>query len=602
MINLIYLIQQVLNTKYSALFISNLLLQDSKMYFYNGFEPEIINIKNLSDFDKVEQKIKDNKYGYLKLDYEFGNHIYNFSKDNIGYNIAVFSDINNWQIIKSNEIDFQKLDEYSTNIELNGELQISKENYLKKILLIKNEIENGNTYQINFTTKLKFNYDFKIIDLIISLLKQQSTDYTAILNLGENLIISFSPELFLKIVGNKIKSSPMKGTLKRGINIGNDIKNEKKLFNSKKNRAENIMIVDLIRNDLGKICEIGTIKVGELFKIEKYETLFQMISTVEGELKKNIKLKEIIANTFPCGSITGAPKKSSMEIIKKLENENRGIYTGTIGLLLNDKKVFNIAIRTFDIKLKNKNGEIGLGSGITYRSNPINEYKEVVLKAKFIKKDEFFLLETILLDNGKYFLLNEHINRLEESAKFFLFKFEREKLLDKLKNLAKNYNEGEFKVRILLSKFGTIIVKINQIDYFKKELDVVVYNKKINTQKPEFYFKTTKREIYNKAFEFAKSKNYDEAIIINKNNEITEGTFTNIFYKIDEQWFTPSLHSGLLNGVYRKFLIKKRGIIEKKTTLEDLRKSSSIILTNSVRKEIKVHQVIYDNEIIYRYD
>ena len=222
----------------------------------------------------------------------------------------------------------------------------------------------------------------------------------------------------------------MKGTIKRGINLSDDLHHIKLLKRSAKDKAENVMIVDLLRNDIGKISKTGSVQPYNLFHIEKYESLFQMVSSVKAELKKDISFGDIIKNLFPCGSVTGAPKIRTMEIINKLEQYTRGIYTGSAGIIGKKSSVFNVAIRTIKIEKETGKGEIGIGSGIVWDSIPEEEYKETLLKCNFLLKplEYFEIIETMKAENNKITLLSAHIKRLKNAASYFLFRFDEVKI------------------------------------------------------------------------------------------------------------------------------------------------------------------------------
>ncbi len=266
-------------------------------------------------------------------------------------------------------------------------LDTTKEEFSKDIQRIHDYIRNGDTYQINYTIRGHFKFHDDPFSLYCLLRQRQSTGYGAFLRPFQGLeVLSLSPELFFATEENKIWSKPMKGTAPRGQNPLEDERIAFNLSKDEKNRAENVMIVDLLRNDLGRICQIGTVRVPKLFEIERYETLFQMTSTVEGTLRDGISWYEIFESIFPCGSITGAPKIRSMEIIAELEKTPRSIYTGAIGYITpQNSAIFNVAIRT--ITLLNGSGEIGIGAGITIGSSPSAEYVETVLKARFLTEN-----------------------------------------------------------------------------------------------------------------------------------------------------------------------------------------------------------------------
>ncbi|MFH1772589.1 MAG: aminodeoxychorismate synthase component I [Candidatus Omnitrophota bacterium] len=265
----------------------------------------------------------------------------------------------------------------------NLKCSLSFPEYEKKIKRIKYYLENGLTYQVNLTFKLEFEISADVFDFYLALRRAQPAPYRAFINTGTQYILSLSPELFFRIDGKRIMSRPMKGTAARSASIERDRRNKEALLKSKKIQAENVMITDLLRNDLGKIC--SNVTVDQLFKVEEYSTLYQVTSTILGSLNNGTAYSDIFTSLFPCGSVTGAPKIKTMEIIKILEKQNRGIYTGAIGYISPSKDTcFNVAIRT--VVLNKNHGEIGIGGGIVYDSVAFNEYKEALLKSEFLTK------------------------------------------------------------------------------------------------------------------------------------------------------------------------------------------------------------------------
>src|SRR5271168_42706 len=302
-----------------------------------------------------------------------------------------------------------------------GGLGISASEYRERIERIKRYIEAGDTYQVNFTTSLNLPYSGPASGLFSFLLTTQPVAYGALLNLGETQIVSASPELFFRLNDSTITTQPMKGTAARGKDLDEDAAISSWLERDEKNRSENVMIVDLLRNDLGRVCLPGSIQVDKLFAVERYRTLFQMTSTISGQLRPGIDFYGIFKALFPSGSIVGAPKVRTMQIIGELEQRRRGVYTGTIGFIAPRREaVFSVAIRT--LVLHNGMAEMGVGSGIVYDSGAVAEYEECQLKATFLTRasPDFQLIETMLWDGG-YFLLPLHLERLAASADYFDF-------------------------------------------------------------------------------------------------------------------------------------------------------------------------------------
>jgi len=461
--------------------------------------------------------------------------------------------------------------------------------YKPKIEKIKNFIRTGDTYQVNFTGKLHFDFSGSPFAFYRSLKLKQPVAYGAYLKMNEETLLSLSPELFFKTEGRAISSKPMKGTIKRGRNLEEDNTLIRKLLSSQKEQAENLMITDLIRNDLGRIAETGSVKTTKIFEVERFNTLFQMTTTVKGRMKKNVKLYDIFKNLFPGGSITGAPKIRTMEIIKKLEKEPRKAYCGAIGFSLpGQKAVFNIPIRT--VYLKGENGEMGIGSGVTYGSSPKNEYNECLLKAKFLsnKFEPFEILETMLWD-GAYFMLKEHFDRMASSAAYFGTQFNSRKALACLKKLQLGFlKEESYRVRLLLDKDGGLRTEVNGLQERTKIGYIALSKKKTNSRNRFLYHKTTNRALYNNEYSKYSALGYADCVFLNEKGEITEGAITNLFIEKNGKILTPPLSSGLLPGIMRAFLIRSLKAKEQTLRLKDLRSADRVFICNSVRGLIEV--------------
>ncbi|HEX9251404.1 MAG TPA: aminodeoxychorismate synthase component I, partial [Ignavibacteriaceae bacterium] len=600
------IINTVLYTPNAAFFYTPPIYGKSESYLF--LKPkEIVTIKSLRNLDdnlkRIDNLIADGLVGYSLMNYEAG---YLFEKTLNKYlpkNKSLiqffFYDKKDVQTIKSNKILLDSSEKFQVK---NFKLNTTKNEYELSIRKIRSYIEEGDTYQVNYTVKGKFDFNGSYSSLFASLVFNQSARYTALINNGKNIIISLSPELFFEMNGKKITSKPMKGTSRRGIEISSDGFKKYELKRSEKNRAENVMIVDMIRNDLGRISEYGSVKVKNMFEVEKYESVFQMVSTIHSRLKKQIKLSDVLKNIFPCGSITGAPKIRTMEIINELEKEHRGIYTGSIGLIRKNKITFNVPIRTLCIDKKSGKGEIGLGSGIVWDSIAEEEYEETVLKGKFLSKDEkqFEIFETMLLKDGKIFLLDEHLDRMEQTANFFLFCFDRNKIKLQLNKIISRNSKDGCRIRISLDKYGKLSYKFTEIPKLMSEMKVIISKNKIHSNNRFQYFKTTNRYLYNREYKLFAAKGFLDVIYFNERSELAEGAITNIFIYKDDVISTPPLNTGILPGVYRKHLLKNNsGIRERKLYLDDLLEADKIVLTNSVRGEVVVDKLFLDeNEFI----
>ncbi|NLT50773.1 MAG: aminodeoxychorismate synthase component I [Ignavibacteria bacterium] len=595
------LIDKILKNENSAFFYTPDYYKNAVSYIFENPEAIII-IRNQdeikSGLEKIENCLENGLIGYGTAEYEAGylfEEKLNESHRNQNDSIKIcFFRKGNVKEIQSGNLKWEDFSESRKQIK-NFRLNTSKGEYKNAIEKIKALIKAGDTYQVNYTVKGRFDFCGSVYELFRSVIFNQSAEYCALINSGTKIIISVSPELFFKVKNNQIFAQPMKGTVKRGKNQENDILQKQKLEESKKDRAENVMIVDLLRNDLGVISKLDSVKPESLYEIQKYESVFQMVSSVSAKLKDN-RFGNIFPRIFPCGSITGAPKIRTMQIIKETEKESRGIYTGSIGILKKDEMIFNVAIRTAEIDLKSNTGEIGIGSGIVWDSNPDAEYEECLLKSNFLTKPdkEFYIFESMLIENREIFLKDLHISRLKNAAEFFLFPFNEKELHKKLQGAAKNTEEkSRYKLKIILYKFGgfqsfqEIIPKKE-----KRNWKAVISESRINSENKFQYFKTSNRQLYDKELKKYSKMGFDEVIYFNEKEELAEGARTNIILEKDNCYFTPPVSSGILDGCYRQFLLRDKKVIEKKLYRADLDNADKIYAINSVREMIEISQII----------
>jgi para-aminobenzoate synthetase / 4-amino-4-deoxychorismate lyase len=465
----------------------------------------------------------------------------------------------------------------------NWQAGIDRESYNTAIEKIKAAIALGKTYQVNYTMRLNSECSGREWEFFLNLAQAQNK-YAAYIDTGRHVVCSASPELFFKLDGNKIYSRPIKGTIKRGRTTLEDKEQAELLHNSIKNRAENVMIVDMIRNDLGRIAETGSVQAPELFTIEKYPTLFQMTSTVQA--KTSASVTEIFSALFPCASITGAPKVSTMKIIAELETTPRKIYTGSIGYISPNRKAqFNVAIRTALIDRENKTVEYGVGGGVVWDSTSADEYSEALLKARVLAESprEFSLIETLLwTPEDGYFLRGKHSARMQDSADYFNFPFSSKGFEQHLNQLAKDFNSPQ-RVRILLNKHSEF--KTEAKDYLSqgKVFRVCIAKEPINSNDLFFFHKTTHREMYPSI-----PAAFDDILLYNENDELTEFTIGNLVVEMDGKLFTPPISSGLLAGTFRSHLLETGKIKERALHKNELGKYTKLFLINSVRKWVEI--------------
>ncbi len=457
--------------------------------------------------------------------------------------------------------------------------------YGRKFRKIKGLIKRGEIYQVNKCFKLKFGFEGNIAAFFSGLCSRQSAEYTAFIDDGTRQVLSISPELFFIINGNKITMQPMKGTVLKSPESG--IRNPELVLRNEKNRAENIMIVDLIRNDLGRICETGSVKAGPLFSAREYETIYQMTSTIKGRLKKGVKLIDLLKAVFPSGSVTGAPKIRAMQAIRETEKSARGIYTGAIGFLGPRMKtaVFNIPIRT--IVVENGKAEMGVGSGIVHDSKMRAEYDECLGKAKFLfpSLQGNSLIESLLLKNGKYFLLNYHLKRLMKSAAYFGVPVDKKRVVKALKETAAVLKKGSFKVRLVIDAAGKIYVENARVRSAAGPARRAAISKiKMNSADIFLKHKTTHRQVYDREYEKYLKEGFFDVIFFNERGELTEAHSSNIFIRKNGIFYTPPVSCGLLPGTYRESLLAKGGKYKEKVLYKkDLLSADAVYICNSVR-------------------
>ena len=391
-------------------------------------------------------------------------------------------------------------------------------------------------------------------------------------------VISMSPELFFEQNDRELTTRPMKGTTQRGVTDQEDLAQASWLEQDPKNRSENMMIVDLLRNDMNRISEVGSEHVERLCQVEQYSTVWQMTSTIKSQLRPDVDLVEIFRSLFPCGSITGAPKIATMEIIKDLEPQPRGVYCGTIGLLLpNGRRIFNVAIRT--IQLHQGKAVYGVGGGITWNSTWESEYREVHQKAAVLyrKQARFKLISTGKISQKNLLFEDQHLERLTKASRYFAFPFDPKKLRQKIEEECQVCDDNQdYRLRIITSKSGEMelsrqILSPLSPSFCKAKLCL----QEADLQQAFTYFKTTHRPHL--------SLGKQESIYHNAAGELLETSIGNLVLKIAGKLYTPPIRLGILPGIYRQHLLE-RGLVEEKVlTLKDLAQAEAIYGCNAVR-------------------
>ena len=462
--------------------------------------------------------------------------------------------------------------------------QTSASDYARAFAHIKACIARGETYQVNYTMRMHAGFTGDTWSFFLALCRAQQPRYGAYIAMGEQVICSASPELFFTRRGDTVRCRPMKGTAARGLTQADEVKQANWLQQSTKDRAENVMIVDMVRNDLGRIAETGSVCVERLFEIERYETLWQMTSTVSAN--SQAPLPELFRALFPSASITGAPKVRTSAIIADLESTPRGIYTGSIGFLApGGDAQFNVAIRTAHIDLKAGRAEYGVGGGITWPSDEAGEYEECRTKALALTlpRREFDLLETLLWKpQTGYFLLNLHLRRLRDSACYFDFPFDLATAEAYLRTLSGDFSAQRQRVRFLVSPDGRIRAETSPLPSApRRRWRLAFAQHPIDTAERLLYHKTTWREPYLAAR--ASAPEADDVVLWNPRGEITESTIANVVIRRHGRLLTPPVSCGLLPGVYREHLLASGRIHEAIITREDILQAEALYLINSVR-------------------
>ena len=463
----------------------------------------------------------------------------------------------------------------------NWQPSITTAEYQSSIRKIKEHIQRGNTYQVNYSYRLYAPFEQPAWTYFINMIHAQSYGYAAYIDTADWTICSASPELFFSFRDKELISRPMKGTASRGLWLLQDQKREAWLRQSEKNRAENTMIVDMVRNDMGKIAQRGTVRVARLYDVEKYPTVWQMTSTVQ--CTTSASFVEIFQALFPAASITGAPKAKTMSIIKELEPLPRNIYTGTIGFLSpHSIAQFNVAIRTLLVEKSNKTAEYGVGGGIVWDSVGSKELQETRIKAKILhQKSPEFIIESILWTPEEgFFLLDKHLNRLKESAAYFSRFVDIDDINNTLLKRVKTFQHPK-KIRLLVPAHGKPVIDIRSISPLPQPYNIRLASSLSHSNNPFLYHKTSYRAIYKDALK--RAPGYDDILFWNERGEITESSIANVALEIKGTLFTPPITAGLLPGVYRQFMLEQKKLKVARLTCEQARTCSRILLLNSVR-------------------
>jgi para-aminobenzoate synthetase/4-amino-4-deoxychorismate lyase len=463
---------------------------------------------------------------------------------------------------------------------------ITKEEYLTSVDHIRGLIASGDCYQANYTFPMSTTFSGNAWPYFLRLIEAHRCRYGALLHMGQTLHCSASPELFFERRGEQVLCRPMKGTCERGLTAPLDREKAAWLEHSQKNRAENVMILDMIRNDLGRVAEFGSVQVPSFFEVEPYPTVHQMTSTAKA--RTGCSQVDLFKALFPCASITGAPKKRCMEILKNLEPHPRGYYTGCLGFMTpSGYSRFSVAIRTVSMDVQGGQATFGTGSGIVWDSEPEKEYRECLSKVRFLNSiiPQFRLLESLYGDGMNGFrLLDLHLQRLEEAAEYFSMSWNEVNVRTAL-NHALETDDPPSKFRLLLDRQGSLEVTKEALTP-ASVWTLALARKQTSSTNPFLYHKTTYRKPYQEHIDAQPAK--DDILLYNERMELTESCRANLVLTLEGKKFTPPVRCGLLNGTLRQELLAKGEVEEKVLYLADLQRAEKIQLINSVRGWIEV--------------
>ena len=460
----------------------------------------------------------------------------------------------------------------------NWKEEVESPAYQEAIETIQHHIRQGDTYQVNYTVQLSQELEADPLAIYNRLVVEQKAHYNAFIQHDDVSILSISPELFFEQDDQLLTTRPMKGTTRRGLTNQADLEEAAWLEADPKNRAENMMIVDLLRNDMNRISEIGSEQVTRLCQVEQYSTVWQMTSTIESRLRPEVDLVHTFQALFPCGSITGAPKISTMEIIQKTELAPRGVYCGTIGILLpKGKRIFNVAIRT--LQMQGTKAIYGVGGGITWDSKWKGEYQETKQKSAVLYRQEphFDLLTTGRIHQGELTFKEQHLIRLREASRYFTYPYNEQKLLKELQEELTHLDPSlDYRCRIALQKDGSFQLTITELkDLPASYLQAQLTEQKLDLASSFTYFKTSQR-----AHLTAK---HQEQIFHLPDGTLLETTIGNLILEIKGKLYTPPARLPLLDGIYRRHLLETGQVEEKLLTLKDLEVADRVYACNALR-------------------
>ncbi len=501
-------------------------------------------------------------------------------------------DVNQWLKTQTNQaIDAPVIQKTRSSI--------TQEQFEGDIAKIQELIKSGDTYQVNHTYRIHGELSGSPLSAYEILRQKQPGPYGAYIEHPDGWVLSCSPEWFLQKTGNTLMTKPMKGTAKVGESSSEE------LHDDAKNRAENVMIVDLLRNDLSKISLSGSVKVPNLFEVQQHGDVLQMTSTISSTSKENLRLKELLQAIFPCGSVTGAPKKRTMELIQELESEPRNLYCGAIAWFDPSSQAglgdlgMSVVIRTLELE-KNQHFQMGVGGGITIDSESADEWHECQTKAGFLyalqnQAEPIGLFETIRVEQGQACHLEMHLGRISQSAKALKIKFDSNRAKSLIQEACSQLDASLiYRLRLDLSAEGLLSVKTAAIQNLQAgpilwASDILATDATMSSTDQLLGHKVTRRKLYDQAWLAAEKLGAFDALFVNEQGFVTEGGRSNVFIKKDGRWLTPPLASGCLPGVMRSMVMNdaKYQAVEQDITPTDVLSAEEVIFTNALRGIVK---------------
>jgi para-aminobenzoate synthetase / 4-amino-4-deoxychorismate lyase len=537
----------------------------------------------------VEADLRDGLHAVVLADYEFGRNLQLAQPGNAALRFLLFrectllsrEEANQWLAARDNGLAEQP----SVAGVANVEESVTGDAFEQAIAAVQDALQAGDSYQVNYTFRLAFDVFGSTVGLYRRLRERQPVQYGALIALPDGReVLSCSPELFIQREGDVLLARPMKGTAPRSAD-------PEWLRLDPKNRAENVMIVDLLRNDMSRVAVTGSVQVPRLFSVEAYNSVWQMTSTVEARVLPGTTFAHILRALLPCGSITGAPKHKTMQLIDALESTPRGIYTGAIGWLDKSQNFcLSVPIRTLEIQ--HGRGRMGVGAGIVLDSVAADEFEECELKAQFLTGSDpgFQLFETTFATREQGVRHGDrHLARLAASAQWCGFPFDRVKLQERIDEACASFEaKSGYRLRIALSKSGEITVtSAPLVPLAASTVDVLLASEygfaARSADDPLLRHKTTSREEYDRAWREAEALGAFDMLFFNERGELTEGGRSNVFVRLNGRWSTPPLDAGLLPGVMRGVLIEELDAEERTLTREDLDRAESLMICNALR-------------------